>query len=135
MSDTENLPGWPAGSGLIPVESVKPYLEFARLYHRHGGGDRVEPGTEPHSALSEMGVDVPSGVDLRVSVNTDETFHVVFPPDPNTMLSDEALTAVSGGNCAGSASSVGCAGTLSSIPSCAMCVSTVGTAACAGSAG
>ena len=87
-----------------PVEWFERLLEFARIYHRHGGG-RVEPGTEPHSALSEMGVDVPSGVDLRVSVNTDETFHVVFPPDPNTMLSDEALTAVSGG-----VSSVFCGG-------------------------
>ncbi len=134
MSDKINLSSWPEGSELIPGDSVDQLVEFARIYHRHGGS-RVEPGTEPFAALAEMGIDVPPSVELRVSVNTQEDFHVVFPPDPNTALSDEALISVSGGNCAGSASTIGCAGTASSLPSCAMTVSTAGTAGTAGSAG
>ena len=134
MSDSMNPLSRPEDIELSPGDSVDQLVEFARIYHRHGGF-RVEPGTEPYAALSEMGIDVPSGVELRVSVNTQEDFHVVFPPDPNTALSDEMLVSVSGGNTAGTASSVGCAGTASSLPSCAFSVSSAGTAGTAGCGG
>ena len=134
MNDSMNSLSRPEGIELNPGDSVDQLVEFARIYHRHGGS-RVEPGTEPYAALEEMGIDLPSGVELRVSVNTKEDFHLVFPPDPNTELSDEMLGSVAGGNTAGTASSVGCAGTVSSLPSCAMTVSSAGTAGTAGSAG
>ena len=135
MSDPTNLMNGPEGIELSPGDSVDQMVEFARIYHRHGE-PRVEPGTEPYAVLTEMmGIDVPPGVELRVSVNTQEDFHVVFPPDPNTALSDEMLVSVSGGNTAGTASSIGCAGTASSLPSCAFSVSTAGTAGTAGCGG
>ena len=134
MSDSMNLLSGAEGIELSPGDSVDQLVEFARIYHRHGG-PRLEPGTEPYAALAEMGIDVPPGVELRVSVNTQEDFHLVFPPDPNTALSDEMLVSVSGGNTAGTASSIGCAGTASSLPSCAFSVSTAGTAGTAGCGG
>lgn len=134
MSDTNNPSSWPGDSEVIPSDLAEQLEEFARIYRRHGG-DRVEPGSEPYAVLERLGIDVPPGVELRVSVNTQDEFHVVFPPDPNTELSDEMLVSVAGGNCAGTASSIGCAGTASSLPSCAFSVSTAGTAGTAGSAG
>ena len=134
MSDTINPSSWHEDSEL-PLDDVAERLtEFARIHHRHGG-IRVEPGSEPYVALAEMGIDVPPGVELQVSVNTQEDFHVVFPPDPNVELSDEMLVSVAGGNTAGTASSIGCAGTASSLPSCAFSVSTAGTAGTAGCGG
>ena len=74
------------------------YRSDAALRSRIDGGD-VE------DALSALGLVLPPGVEARIAVNTADTFHVVMPPDPNSELSDEMLTAVAGGKSAGS----GCA--------------------------
>ena len=83
---------------------------------------------DPRAAFAERGVDIPPGVELRVAANTDDTFHLVLPADPNQALADETLGEVSGGR-ASSASSLGTVGTASTIPSC------WGTAGSAGSIG
>ena len=112
-------------------ESVDRYLDFARDFHRAGGAG-VESGTDLDAVLTEMGIDLPPGVEARLALNTEEIFHVVFPPDPNVALEDEALTAVAGGNCASSAGSYGTASTIG----CAIsCLSTAGTASTVGTAG
>lgn len=115
------------------TESFDEYLRFANAYHTDAVL-RAETDADPVVALSKVGIDMPPGVKPQIALNTTEIFHVVFPPDPNVALEDEALTAVAGGNCAGTASSVGCAGTASSLPSCAFSVSTAGSAGTAGSA-
>ncbi len=93
---------------------------------------RIEDG-EVADFLSELGIALPPGIEARVVANTAETFHVVLPPDPNVVLSDESLAMVAGGKSAGSAGSVGSASSFgcSSSPS---SVSTAGSAATAGSA-
>ncbi len=102
------------------------YRSDAALRSRIDGGDMED-------ALSDLELALPPGIEVRVAVNTADTFHVVMPPDPNIELSDEALAAVAGGKSAGSAGSVGTAGTMgcSSSPS---SVSTAGTGGTAGSA-
>ena len=130
MNEQERLAILPPGVESID-ESVDRYLDFARDFHRVGAS-RVEPGTDLDAALSEIGLDLPPGVELRVAVNTEETFHVVFPPDPNVALEDEALAAVAGGN---SASSAGSYGTASTIGCALSCVSSAGTASTVGTAG
>ena len=102
------------------------YRSDAALRSRIDGGD-VE------DSLSDLDLVLPPGIEVRIAVNTADTFHVVMPPDPNIELSDEALGAVAGGKSAGSAGSVGTAGTMgcSSSPS---SVSTAGTGGTAGSA-
>ena len=102
------------------------YRSDAALRSRIDGGD-VE------DSLSDLGLVLPPGAEIRIAVNTADTVHVVMPPDPNIELSDEALSAVAGGKSAGSAGSVGTAGTFgcSSSPS---SVSSAGTAGSAGSA-
>ena len=86
---------------------------------------------DPRAAFAERGVDLPPGVELRVAANTDDTFHLVFPADPNQALADETLAGVSGGR-ASTAGSVGSLGTASSAPSCwgtASSASTIGSIA------
>ncbi len=72
------------------------YRSDAALRSRIDGGDMED-------ALSALGLVPPPGVEVRIAVNTADTFHVVMPPDPNSELSDEALTAVAGGKSAGCA--------------------------------
>ena len=115
------------------VEALDEYLKFANAYY-HDSEFRAVADANPVAALTKVGLDLPPGVEVRVALNTEDTFHMVFPPDPNVALKDEALAAVAGGNCAGSASSVGCASSASSIPSCLFSVSSAGTAGTAGSA-
>ena len=86
--------------------------------------------TDPGAVMSSWGIDLPPGVDVRVCVNTEDTFHVAFPPDPNAALSDESLGVVAGGKTASSAGSAGSASTLGCVCSTA---STATTASSAGS--
>ena len=61
---------------------------------------RERLAADPAAALAGAGLqsELPAGVD-RVSVveNTADTFHVIFPPNPNALLGDAALDAVAGG--------------------------------------
>lgn len=66
--------------------------------------------TDPRTILEERGVFVPPDMELRVTTNTDETYHVPMPPDPNTVLADEELAKVAAGS--GNPSTVSTAGTV-----------------------
>ena len=53
---------------------------------------------DPKAALAENGIELPGGVeDVRLAVNSEETVHMVFPPDPNGAMSDASLQGVVGG--------------------------------------
>ena len=52
---------------------------------------------DPRTVLAEYGLDVPEELDVRIVSNTSEIEHIVFPPNPNSELSDEALSLVVGG--------------------------------------
>ncbi len=131
MSETKDPTSMPWGMDRSLDESVDDFFEFARMYYRDGG-PRIEPGTEAYTALSRLGIELPPGMDIQVSANTKDTFHVVFPPDPNTALSDEMLLGVAGGSCA---STVGSYGTASTVGTAMSCVSSAGTASSVGTAG
>ena len=85
---------------------------------------RARAGADPRGVLAERGLEIPPAVDARIVANTDEVFHLVLPPDPNTVLEDETLHAVAGGDTFGS---VGSASTASTIPSTVSCAGTAGT--------
>lgn len=90
---------------------------------------RIEAG-DIRDSLNSLGIEIPPGIEVRIVANTQDTFHVVLPPDPNTDLSEEMLTAVGGGKSAGS---VGTAGTVSTAAgSSLLCVGSVGTGGTAG---
>lgn len=95
---------------------------------------RAEMETDVRAAMSSKGVDIPAGVDVQLHMDTDETFHLVFPPDPNAALSDESLGVVSGGGkSASSAGSVSSASTVSCLPSTASTGGSAGTVSSGGS--
>ena len=53
---------------------------------------------DPKSVAKEYGINIPTGVELRVVENSPTVVHVVLPAQPSdTLLSDEQLEAVAGG--------------------------------------
>lgn len=81
----------PAQSG-----DLEHFGEFLRKY-RASPEMRARAETEPRAVLSENGVSLPAGHDVRIVENTAEVRHFVLPPDPNADLADEDLAAVAGG--------------------------------------
>jgi hypothetical protein len=84
--------------------------------------------SDPNAVLGEQGLEIPDGVEIRVIENTDDVVYFTLPPEPSTVLDDEALEAVAGGSTVGSGGTAFTAGTIS-------CPATVGTASCVGTAG
>ena len=79
--------------------------------------DRLREVEErPKDVLREHGIDMPMDVDVKVVLNTRDTFHLAMPPDPNQVLQDEALMAVAGGG--KTMGTVGTIATTSTLPSC-----------------
>ncbi len=101
--------------------------------YRSDAGFRSKLLSDPHGVLNEEGFGIPKGLEVRVVANTDELFHVTFPPDPNATMSDEALALVAGGG--STASSVGSAGSASTAGTVISTVSSAGSVGSAGSAG
>ena len=81
------------------------YRADAALRDRLAGGD-----------YSDLDVEVPPGVEIRVVLETPDTYYCPMPQDPNQQLGDEALDGIAGGNT--HVSTVATAGTVGSIPSC-----------------
>ena len=90
------------------------YRDDAALRARIAGGD-----------YSELDMEIPPGVEVRMAQETPETYYCPMPPDPNTRLGDQALETVAGGTTP--VSSVGSVGTLASFPSCLSSAGSVGS--------
>ena len=86
---------------------------------------------DPRAVLAQRSdlAELPEGVDVRISHNTGDTMHLVFPANPNAALADTAIANVTGGSTVGSAGTASSGATLS-CPT--LCFSSV---ACAGTAG
>ena len=95
----------------IAQEDVTSLLALDRFGQRYRSDaalrDAVDGG-DARRLLQEAGVSVPAGYDIRVVADTEDTIHVVMPPDPNADLEDETLDAVVGG---GSMATPSCMGT------------------------
>jgi Nitrile hydratase, alpha chain len=73
---------------------------------------------DPHAALAEHGIDVPSGTNLNVMENTSDTVHIVIPAEPDGEISEDDLAKVSGGTvCTNSIMSVQSVASAMSTPS------------------
>src|SRR5687767_7513809 len=87
-------------------ESALPgFAEIVNSYHADPAfRSRVQD--DPIGTFREYGINLPSTIAVQVHANDDDTFYVIFPPDPNVELADEALEAIAGGDTVGSAGSV-----------------------------
>ena len=88
---------------------------------------------DPRAALTGRSglTDLPAGVEVQISHNTEDVMYLVFPANPNVALADTAISNVTGGSTVGSGGTASSGGTLS-CPS--LCLSSVGCAGTAGSA-
>ena len=86
--------------------------------------------TDPRAAVASWGAELPPDMDVQIHVNTDDTFYLTFPPDPNVTLSDEALGMVAGGK---TGSTIGSLGSASTIACLCGTASTGGSSSSAGS--
>ena len=116
-------------SGASFVDYSGPWSSFQDLAQRYREDEilraRIDSG-DVGNVLSELGFPpLPPGIALRVVVDSNEVMHVVFPPDPNSDLSDSVLADVSAGS---TVSTAGTVGTASSLVSSVACFSTVGSA-------
>ncbi len=130
----ENIDMSPMAMGTY-TKSYKRFLEAADRYRSDGEFRASIDGASGSEVYKAFGFDVPvTGMQVDVVANTDEVAHFILPPDPNTDLADESLSAVSGGATAGSAGSVSSASTFQTSTFFSS-FSTAGTAGTAGSAG
>ncbi len=53
---------------------------------------------DPMTVLKENGLAIPEDVEFRVVDNTDKIGHLILPPEPAELLSEEELEKVAGGN-------------------------------------
>ena len=71
-------------------EAVKRYAERYRsdeeVRSRIAGGD-----------TSDLEIDVPAGMEVRISEQTGDTYYFVMPPNPSKVLADEDLESMAGG--------------------------------------
>ena len=116
-------------------ENLRVLTAAARSY-RDDPEFRAQIESEPRAALAGVGIDfqdsgVDAGLEVQVYANTEDVFHMVMPLNPNTPLSDEAMTDMAGGS---TASSAGSAGSGSTVSTPASSLSSAGTAGSAGSA-
>ena len=119
----------PESHGLEHMQSVFMRAVYDPEFHSLMAAD-------PREALSSKGLPSPPlGAEILVHVNTPDTFHIVFPADPNVALSDESLGMVAGGGktagtagCASSASTLGCVCTTASSATTASTLATAGSA-------
>ena len=121
-----------AGKVLVSHQYLK---EFAGQYHADAALRARVDGGDLSPLAERLGLDQHPDIEFRVAANTEEVFHMLMPQDPATVLSDEALTRVTGGTgtTASTAGSVGSGGSIitSTTPS---TFSTLGSAGSAGTA-
>ena len=120
--------------GIDAFEATKAFQEFANAYDEDPDlRSRVD--TDPKAVLAELGVETPSGIELRILMNTEDSFYLPFPPDPNVTLADEMLDHAAGGKTASTAGSAGTVSSLGSVPTTSSTAASASSAGSVGSAG
>ena len=73
-----------------------PLHAISNIYHEDAGF-RAAVEEDAKAALAAKGLEIHGPAEVSVAVDTEDTVHMVFPPDPNMALPDGSLDAVSGG--------------------------------------
>ncbi len=89
----------PSAPNEATPSQVDKVIAFSHKY-REDAGIRARVETDARDVLTEHGFVIPSALDVQVVANDNDTVYFVLPPDPNTDLADETLSAVAGG-CSG----------------------------------
>ena len=73
-----------------------PFREISKIYHEDAEF-RVAAESDVRAALADKGFHIDGPGEVRFAVDTEDTTHIVFPPDPNAAIPDDALDGVAGG--------------------------------------
>ena len=73
-----------------------PFREISRLYHEDAEF-RAAADKDARAALAEQNVHFDGPGEVRLAADTEDTTHIVFPPNPNAAIADDALDGVAGG--------------------------------------
>ena len=73
-----------------------PFREISRLYHEDADF-RAAADKDARAALAEQNVHFDGPGEVRLAADTEDTMHIVFPPNPNASIPDDALDGVAGG--------------------------------------
>jgi hypothetical protein len=96
------MPGSLVGPSIeVHMNAEQGISQWAQIVAKVWQDDRfkIRLLANPSVVLKEFGLDVPSGVQLRVVENTDRIVHLTIPAKPqDTKLSDAELEAVAGGS-------------------------------------
>ena len=109
------------------------YAPFASLAERCSRDEALRArcaAGDVEDLLPDLGIEPPSGVEVRIVGDSAEVRHLVLPPDPNQQLSDETLASIAGGGkTASTAGTVGSAGSMacSTVPSSVSSAGSLGT--------
>lgn len=73
-----------------------PLRAISNTWHEDAGF-RADVEENAKAALASKGLEIEGPFEVQVAVDTEDTRHMVFPPDPNAALDDGALDGVAGG--------------------------------------
>ena len=71
------------------------FRAISRLCHEDAEF-RAAADEDARAALAERGVHFDAPGEVRLAVDTEDTTHVVFPPDPNAAIADEDFNVAGG---------------------------------------
>ena len=71
------------------------FRELSKLYHEDAGF-RAAADEDARAALAGKGVYFDAPGEVRLAVDTEDTTHIVFPPDPNAAIADEDFNVTGG---------------------------------------
>ena len=71
------------------------FREISRLYHEDADF-RAAVDEDARAALADKGVHFDAPGEVRLTVDTEDTTHIVFPPDPNEAIADEDFNVTAG---------------------------------------
>ena len=81
----------------MKIEGFERFHEAVAQYADRYRSDEAVRARIAGGDTSDLGIDVPEGMEVRIVEQTADTFYFPLPPDPNQTLSDKALEAAAGG--------------------------------------
>lgn len=105
-------------------------FEFYQSLHEFAERYRADAAVRERLArgdASDVPVEIPPGMEVRVTEQSPDVFYMAMPADPNAAMSDQMLETVTGGIAPGTLSSAGTSSTAGTVPSTLSTASTIGS--------
>ena len=81
----------------MKIEGFERFHEAVAQYADRYRSDEAVRARIAGGDTSDLGIDVPEGMEVRISEQTDDTYYFVLPPNPGKVLADDDLDNIAGG--------------------------------------